>query len=120
MRPSKTFRVSIAWIVLLLIAGVRPITAQAPIQGNDRRVVVDYLRQDCGSGDRNPRAGLEKIMEIKVQAIPFLWDVLRDGPPADEAAAFEGGAKASFARNRTFLAKGGLRSLKNDSLRTAA
>lgn len=79
-----------------------------------------YLLEDCGTGERNPRLSLDRVVAFGAEAVPLLTVAVKEGPDANERAQLERDAIADFRRLRAHLKEGGLREVREPDVRASA
>lgn len=82
--------------------------------------ILNYLMQDCGTGDPKPRGLLDLVIERQEVALPGLRRVLRYGPPARIRNELQQLAESDYRSMRNFLDEGGLEGLEGTEVRKDA
>lgn len=108
----------VLWIasILAIVSLPSPAQEKVPLE----RVVQYYLLQDCGTGERNPRAWLNQILAQKQSATPLLMTALKEGLPADQQRALRQTAQEDFKSLKRHLEQGGLADIENKDVLRAA
>lgn len=107
-------------IALMLAAALPLAVAFAQPQLSLKEALRIYLLQDCGTGERNPRLSLDRVVAFGATAVPLLRVAVQEGPDANERAQLERDAIADFQRLRVHLKEGGLRDVREPDVRSSA
>lgn len=110
-------RIVIAGALFCVISIASPAIGQ---QVSLERVLEVYLKQDCGTGERDPLEWFNRVVSFGDSALPLLLRAVSEGPPTAEQDSFKVIARVDFSRFREFLQNDGLSALQNEDVKRDA
>lgn len=119
---NATLTTFASFLMLVGVVGIFPTAAAqtAPELVSLDAALAQYLAEDCGSGEPDPRAVLTAVLRFGNDAVPSLLRVVAEGPETEIVEAAERDARGDFAASRKFLADGGLEGLEDGNVREMA